>query len=651
MKVLEGDVPTETQLAELVGQGALVPLLAALTHLTGDRRYIDGAHRPHSHRFLGRTVADSDGDADALALAASGLRRIADLKLDPEARTLDRDLIEYLVGTPIDAGTEEMLRYQLDIPHDQGAPRWHASAAGPGLSVAIIGAGMSGIAMARRLDQAGIAYTIFERNQDFGGVWYENTYPGCRVDTTNHIYSYTFAARDDWTHDFSLQKDVYGYLRDVATEHGIDEHVRFGTDVAAATFDEDTCTWRLDLFGPDGRYTAEFSAVVSAVGQLNQPKFPDLPGIDSFEGPSFHTARWDHDVDLTGQRVAVIGTGASAYQVIPEIAGRVGSLTVFQRSAPWMEWTPAYADEVKPGLRWLFANVPTYSNWYRAYQFWTTADARRPYYTVDPAWEKQGSVSAENDELRQHLVRGLERQYTERPDLLEKVIPSYAPYSKRLLRDNGRWAKALHQPNVRLVSDAIQSVDARGVQTDVEHIDFDVIVYATGFKASEILKPVDVTGTDGRKLRDVWAGDPKAFMGIAVPAFPNLFCLYGPNTNVVVSSSLFFFAESAVNFVMSALEYLDQNGGGAVDCSVESLEDFVTEIDEASALTAWGASGESTWYKSASGRVSQNWPLRVVDYWTRTRAFPADKFHVLRPRVASSQVAPPALPRDVEVTP
>lgn len=199
--------------------------------------------------------------------------------------------------------------------------------------------------------------------------------------------------------------------------------------------------------------------MVSAVGQLNQPKFPDVPGIDSFSGPAFHTARWDHDVDLTGKRVAVIGTGASAYQVIPEIADRVGSLTIFQRSAPWMEWTPAYADEVKPGLRWLFENVPTYSHWYRAYQFWITADARRPYYTVDPSWDQPGSVSAENQELRQHLVSGLARQYQDRPDLLEQVIPSYAPYSKRLLRDNGRWAKVLHRPNVRLVADHIEAID------------------------------------------------------------------------------------------------------------------------------------------------------------------------------------------------
>lgn len=632
MSFLATQTLTESELAEIIGEGELVPLLAALTHLTGDRRYIDAGRRPRSATVLGRTVAGAEEDVPALELAIGGLREIFGSDLDPADRSVDRELIEYLVGAPIDHGTEEMLRYQLGIPHDQGAPGWRAATRSRGgLSVAIIGAGMSGIVMARRLDQAGIPYTIFERNADFGGVWYENSYPGCRVDTPNYIYSYSFATREDWTHDFSLRKDVYAYLREVATGLGVEENVRFGTEVRAAAFDEDSCTWQLELEGPDGAYEAAFSAVVSAVGQLNQPKLPAVPGIDLFAGPAFHTARWDHDVDLTGKRVAVIGTGASAYQVIPEIADRVGSLTVFQRSAPWMEWTPAYADEVKPGLRWLFENVPTYSNWYRAYEFWITADARRPYYTVDPSWDGPGSVSAENEALRQHLVRGLERQYQDRPDLLEKVIPAYAPYSKRLLRDNGRWAKALHQPNVRLVSDHIVAIDESGIQTSEEHIDLDVIVYATGFRASEILQSVDVTGTEGRKLRDQWAGDPKAFMGISVPGFPNLFCLYGPNTNVVVSSSLFFFAEGAANFVMSALEHLNEIGGGAIDCLPESLDQFVAEIDEANALTAWGASNESTWYKSASGRVSQNWPLRVVDYWSRTRALPLDKFRVLQP--------------------
>lgn len=628
----------KSELAELIGHGELVPLLAALAHLTGDRRYLDPERRPRSATVLGRTVAGSSDDA-ALELAISGLKAISGSDPDSVDPTVDRELIEYLVGAPIDDGTEDMLRYQLGMPHDQGAPRWKASASSDaGLSVAIIGAGMSGILMARRLDQAGIPYTVFERNADFGGVWYENTYPGCRVDTTNYIYSYSFATRDNWTHDFSLQQAVRGYLGEVATEHGVDKNVRFGTEVLAATYNEASCTWQLKLNGPDGPYDAEFSAVVSAVGQLNQPKIPDVPGVDSFAGPAFHTARWDQDVDLTGKRVAVIGAGASAYQVIPAIADRVGSLTIFQRSAPWMEWTPAYTDEVKPGLRWLFENVPTYSNWYRAYQFWITADARRPYYTVDPNWNVPGSVSAENEELRQHLVSGLERQYQDRPDLLEQVIPSYAPYSKRLLRDNGQWAKTLHRPNVRLVADPIEAIDEQGIRTSAEHIDVDVIIFATGFRASEILGPVDVTGTNGRKLRDEWAGDPKAFMGVAVPGFPNMFCLYGPNTNVVVSSSLFFFAESAANLVMSALEHLDKTGAGAVECTTEALDQFVAEIDSASELTAWGASDESTWYKSASGRVSQNWPLRVVDFWSGTREFPLDKFQVLRPAVRDLEV-------------
>ena len=293
-----------------------------------------------------------------------------------------------------------MLSHELGVPVDAGAPGWTVDEVAPGrtLDVVVIGAGMSGLVTAHRLAQAGVGVTVLERHGDVGGVWLENGYPGARLDTPNLAYSFSFAHDAHWRHQFSDRDDIWTYFRDVAERFGLRRHVRFHHEVLAATFDEDAGCWtvrarRVDRpDAPDVVLTAD--AVVSATGQLNKPRFPDVPGRERFAGPSFHTARWRDDVDLRGRRVAVIGTGASAYQVVPSIVDDVAALTVFQRTPPWMLPTPTYHDPIPDDQRRLLRELPHYQRWLRFLQFWVSVEGRRPFMEVDPEWRDPRSVSA-----------------------------------------------------------------------------------------------------------------------------------------------------------------------------------------------------------------------------------------------------------------
>ena len=601
----------------------LPPLLAALAAATGDRSLVDGelALDP-AVRMLPQGGLSPAQLHTGRQRAAAALARLLDDR-SPQPPVPVADLVRYLTGEAAAAEVSlPLFEEELAVGGiDPRAPGWHRDqldAVRP-FSVAVIGAGMSGLLVAHRLRQAGIEVTVLEKNADLGGTWHDNTYPGCRVDVHNHLYSYSFDQRDDWPHHFSTQDVLLDYFRSFAERSGVMAHVRFGTDVRSATFDDDTMRWTLELRTPKGDSTVEVDAVISAVGQLNRPKMPAIEGRDRFAGPSWHSARWDHGVDLRGKRVAVIGTGASALQFVPAISGEVADLVVYQRTPPWLGSTPDYHDDVSAGLQWLLDHVDDLGRWYRVWRLWQTFDGTANA-TVDPAWPaSERSVSAANDRVRQAMTAYLEDQFGDRPDLLAKVVPSYPPSAKRGLRDNGAWARTLKLDHVHLVTDPLREITPTGVVTaDGVERPADVIIYGTGFEASKFLTPMQVRGRGGVDLHQRWQGDARAYLGMTVPGFPNFFVMYGPNTNLVVHGSITFFSECQSRYILGCVRLLLEGNWRSIECRSDVHDAFNAWVDEANRSMAWGASSVSSWYKNELGRVAQNWPTTLQEYWTRT---------------------------------
>ncbi|HEY8524939.1 MAG TPA: NAD(P)/FAD-dependent oxidoreductase [Acidimicrobiales bacterium] len=643
MHPVEPITASDDELRAILAEAEVPPLLPALAYATGDLRLLRDHLRPDPMLFqLPQGGLTEEQQAEARELALQALIRFRDGGCRPAPPPADEDVLrimEFAVGgsdmAPYLPLLEEELAHRGD---DRRAPGWHKDDIAPDTDfrVAIVGAGMSGLLAAHRLRQAGIPFVVFEKNDDVGGTWYENSYPGCRVDNPNHNYSYSFAQRHDWPFHFSTQDVLLGYFRDCAEAFGVRDRIRFRTEVVAATWSERDRRWTLTVRPADGsggdaegEETVVVDAVISAVGQLNRPSYPAIPGVGAFAGPAFHSARWRHDVDLRGKRVAVIGTGASAVQFVPEIAPEAGELLVFQRTPPWLGPTPEYHAPVQDGLRWLYAHVPSYSEWNRFCIFWKMGDGALAGVTVDDDWEPPEpgrSVSAANEVVRQMLVAYLQAEFADRPDLLPHVVPTYPPGAKRMLRDNGVWARTLKRPNVRLVTTPIREITPRGIVTaDGEEHAVDVLVYGTGFQASRFLTPMAVTGRGGLDLHEHWDGDARAYLGITIPQFPNLFCLYGPNTNIVINGSIVYFSECGVRYILGCLRLLLESGHRALDVRKDVHDAFNEEVDAGNARMAWGASDVNTWYKNERGRITQNWPFTLLEYWRRTlRPDPAD---------------------------
>jgi 4-hydroxyacetophenone monooxygenase len=465
---------------------------------------------------------------------------------------------------------------------------------------------------------------IYEKNPDVGGTWLENSYPGCRVDIPNQLYSFSFAPRTDWPEHFCSQPVIEDYLRAVAEESGLREHVVFGTEVTAAAWDGQAARWRITIEGADGPREVSCTVLVSAVGQLNRPNLPEIPGLDRFPGPAFHSARWDHAARIDGARVGVIGTGASAVQFVPELARRAERVTVFQRTPAWLIPTPDYHRPVSEDARWLFEHVPFYAVWYRMWLliFQPALLDVLGACVVDPAYPpSEHAVSAANARLRQVLQASMEEQLDRCPQLRDALLPDYPAGAKRMLHDNGTWIPTLARENVELVTGGICEVTDAGVRTEdgAEHA-CDVLVYATGFTATRFLAPMVVTGRDGRNLHEQWHGEPRAYLGLTVPGFPNLFTMYGPNTEPVVQgSSIAYLAECQAGYVMDAIGTLLARGHAWLEVREDVHRAMVDQVDEANAARAWGWSDVRSWYKNRAGRVTQAWPFSTLEYWLRTR--------------------------------
>ncbi len=629
---------TDDELRAYLAEAEVPPLLPALAYVTSDLSLLRDDLRPDANLLaLPQGGMSAAQQADARALALEVLIRYRDggcRPAPPPSRDELLRIMEYAVGGSDMDDYVPLLDEELALRgDDRRGAQWRKDDVDPDrdFRVVVIGAGMSGLLAAYRLQQAGIEFQVVEKNADVGGTWYENTYPGCRVDNPNHNYSYSFAQRHDWPLHYSNQEVLHGYFRAFASDHGLVDHIRFETEIRSATWDEASATWSVVVQASGGQEeTLVAHAVVSAVGQLNRPHFPEIPGLDTFAGVSFHSAQWDHAAPIDGARVAVIGTGASSVQFTPEIAPRAGHLFLFQRTPPWLGPSPDYHEAVPAGQRWLYAHVPTYSEWNRFWMFWRLGDGSIPGVRVDPEWDgANGTVNAINDMMRGFFTSYLEQQFADRPDLLPHVVPSYPPGAKRLLRDNGVWAGALTRDNVTLVTDEIREVTPDGIVTvDGAEYDVDVIVYGTGFQASHFLTPMRVSGVGGVDLHEQWDGDARAYLGITIPGFPNFFCLYGPNTNIVINGSIIYFSECGVRYILGCLDLLLRDHHAALDVRKDVHDEFNERVDAENRRMAWGWSDVHSWYKNEHGRVAQNWPFTLLEYWQRTLAPDPDDYVV-----------------------
>jgi 4-hydroxyacetophenone monooxygenase len=611
-------------------------LLLSCVHMSGDASILDGPIRPQG-LFLNE-VQGFMSPEDQAAARSSAFDVIRDWRdrgcpePEPVGPELLQRMMDWLVCGSVPDEYVEMLLEEMEL--DGGDARTTAAVAGPEaaaeLPVVVIGCGMSGLLAAIRLQEAGFPFTVVEKNDGVGGTWWENRYPGARVDVGNHFYCYSFEPSDHWTEFFARQPELQAYFQQVMERHGIDRRVRWGTEVVAATWDDGSATWAVEL---DTGETITARAVISAVGQLNRPFVPDVP--DVFEGPSFHTARWRDDVDLDGKRVVMIGAGATGFQLAPAIADRVGHLTIIQRSAQWMFPNPNYHEPVGPGVRWALRHLPFYGRWYRFLLFWPSCDTGLVAARVDPDWApQQQSVSEANEFARIMFTDWITGQLEDRPDLIDKVLPDYPPTGKRTLQDNGSWLQTLKRPDVELVRAGVDRLEADAVvDSDGRRHPADVVIWATGFRVNDALFPLRVTGRDGTDLRGHWGNRPRAFLGMTVPGFPNFFCLYGPGTNLASGGSLIFHSECEVRYVLQCLGALAAGGLDAMEPRPDRYDDWYERCQDELRRTVWSSPYiEHSFYKNDEGEVHTLSPWRLVDFWSWTRTVDLDDF-VLRPAV------------------
>lgn len=477
-------------------------------------------------------------------------------------------------------------------------------------SVLIIGTGFGGLGMAINLKRAGIGpLLLLEKAADVGGCWRDNTYPGAACDVPSHLYSFSFEPKADWSRKFAPQPEIFAYLQHCARKYNILPHVRFNTEVAAASYDEAARQWQVET--TDGRvFRARY--LITACGQLSRPAYPRLPGVEQFAGTRFHSARWDHGYDLAGKTVAVVGTGASAIQFVPEIARKVRQLYLFQRTPPYV--IP------KPDRAYRAAEIGLL----RRFPLLQTASRAGIYLQHEARAIAFAKITRAMELFELQFHRHLRKQIKD-PELRARLTPDYPMGCKRILISNNYY-EALNRPNVELVTDDIDHVEAQAVITrDGSRRRVDAIIYGTGFQATEFLAPMRVTGRGGRDLNGAWRDGAEAYLGITVPGFPNLFLLYGPNTNLG-HNSIVYMLESQFAHVLQCIRHVEAHGLRAIDVRPEINRRYNDGIQRQVKHTVWNK-GCSSWYIDANGRHTVNWPTFTLSYRQLTRHLDTADYH------------------------
>ncbi|BAD58217.1 flavin-containing monooxygenase [Nocardia farcinica] len=626
---------SEAALHRAIAEGEPAALLMTLVHVTGDTGLLDefGARltieEPGNHYRTGirPTVPPGtypeDVAADIRARARELLSPDSVAALGVPDDELFRRMATICTAQRVDAEFVPILLEQAGFTKDRRhVPVTKTPPAD--FEVVVIGAGIVGINAAIKLGEAGFSYTVFEERDDIGGTWHRNTYPGAAVDTPSHYYSYSFELKPDWTRYYPTGPEYQRYLLGVVEKYRLREHIRFGTRVRSATWLEHEKRWDVvteDRAGVVTRHRAR--AVVTALGMLNAPNYPDVAGMDTFAGTVVHTADWDTGLDLRGKRVVVLGTGCTAVQVVASIVDEVASLDVVVRSPHWLVPEKTVGGDVPEGEKWAMANLPFYAQWFRLRTYWFASDNLYPLPRIDKDWAATHlSASRANDMVLQTALEYLRASFPDRPDLVEKLTPDFRPYAKRIVKDPG-FFQALNRDHVTLHRASFREITPDGVHTtDGEFVPADVIILATGFKL-QFTTTIDIVGRDGRTLAEVWKGgeDPRAYLGVQVAGFPNLFVTAGPNSAPNHGAGHNITGEEQVHYLIECLQYLLENDQAAMDVKPEALEDYNRRVDEALDETVWVHPGAETngYYRNSAGRAVVPCPWRLVDYWTMLR--------------------------------
>ena len=625
--------PDRHRLQAALAEADLRVLLMVMFQVSGDECWLQ---EPYCPRRDVKLIADEDaGFTPELQaeIRAAALQMLADRDL-PQAHPVPDEalllrMMSVCLGEQVAPEYAPTMREQMGFaPVLEGITRLEAAPDSNQLPVIIVGAGISGIVLGKMLLEQGIPFLIFDKNSQVGGTWWENTYPGCGVDTPNHAYSFSFGPRYPWRRFFSPRADIQDYLEQTAAAANLYPHIQFNSQVEQARWDSDNACWQVTVRSPAGESVVRGFAFVSAVGQLNLPALPTLQGMDDFERPIFHSSDWPTNLDLVGKRVAVVGTGASAMQIVPTIADTVAELTVYQRSPQWARPIPRFHDEISESSQWLVEHVPFYAAWLRFTALWRYGDGLLPFLRKDPDWpHPERSMNRVNEKHRLELLAHIENTLGDREDLLQKCIPAYPPYGKRMLLDNG-WFETLLKSNVELVTAAIDHLDSEAiVGADGVRREFDVVVLATGFQVGKMAARLNITGRDGIRLEDEWADDnPSAYLGMSVAGFPNLFCMLGPGTGLGHGGSAIFQSEVQARYVVESVTGMLNSGDQYMEVKKEVQQDFVDRLDTEHAQMIWMHPGLQTYYRNAKGRVFSLLPWRVVDYWHMARHVNRDHY-------------------------
>ncbi|MAT95249.1 MAG: FAD-dependent oxidoreductase [Halioglobus sp.] len=562
---------------------------------------------------------------DLLAELRGRLFRVLTADPAPRDEPLDAALFQSMLSIDVGELVEEefipMLREQMGFEAPQRRSERPGRRRPPAeFKVLVIGAGLTGLLAAIKLEEAGYNFEVIEKNPEVGGTWWENTYPGVAVDTPSHFYSYSFELNPNWSHYTPNGPEFQRYLLAVTEKYDLRRHVRFETRVLGLEWDEGACEWLVTIADATGEHVVRAGAVINAHGPVNRWSLPDIPGLDTFNGPVMHTAGWDSEVALRGKRVALIGTAASAVQLGAAIAPEVEHLTVFQRSRHWL--MPNHYVEVPESVRWAQAHIPHYKEWFRFRSYWFAADGLYENIRVDPEWQPEDgmSVSAYNEGVRQYCLQNYLAKLADRPDLQQKLIPDYPVFGKRICMDIN-WLDTLCRDNVTLEDNNLGRVEADAiVLNDGTRIPVDVIVCATGFSIADMTGGLKIRGRDGRDLKEEWGDDdPRAYRGVTVPGYPNFFLTVGPNSAPNHAGGQNITSETQIHYILECLEAITARDVAALEPTEEATCAYNEQIDEALKGLIWSHPGTNSYYKNSRGRVFLSCPYRLVDYWGMMR--------------------------------